>query len=214
MQIALVVYDRFTALDVVGPYEILSRAPGAQTVFVAERPGPLRTETGALALTADQALSEVPSPDVVVVSGGPGQSALMDHGPLLDWLRAADATSTWTTSVCTGSLLLAAAGLLAGRRATSHWLALDELRRFGAEPTGERVVFDGKYVTAAGVSAGIDMALALLGRIGGDDLARAVQLGTEYDPQPPYDAGSPHKAPAHLVDTLRARSRFILTQSS
>ncbi|MET7653833.1 MULTISPECIES: DJ-1/PfpI family protein [unclassified Streptomyces] len=211
MQIAVVVYDRFTALDVVGPYEMLSRAPGAETVFVAEERGPVRTETGFLAVTADRALSEVPAPDIVIVSGGPGQSALMDHEPLLDWLRTADATSTWTTSVCSGSLLLAAAGLLEGRRATSHWLALGQLEAFGVEPTGERVVFDGKYVTAAGVSSGIDMGLALLGRIAGDDHARAVQLGTEYDPQPPYDAGAPHKAPAHLVENLRARSRFILT---
>ncbi|MFE1312983.1 DJ-1/PfpI family protein [Streptomyces sp. NPDC058755] len=211
MQIAIVVYDRFTALDVVGPYEILSRVPDAETVFVAEEAGLVRTETGFLAISADKALSAVPDPDIVLVSGGPGQSALMDHEPLLDWLRAADATSTWTTSVCSGSLLLAAAGLLKGRRATSHWLALDQLSRFGAERTGERVVFDGKYVTAAGVSSGIDMGLALLGRIAGDEHAQAVQLGTEYDPQPPYDAGSPEKAPAHIVELLRARSRFILS---
>ncbi|MFI1051905.1 DJ-1/PfpI family protein [Streptomyces griseoruber] len=211
MQIAFVVYDRFTALDAVGPYEILSRAPDAETVFVSGERGPVRTDTGFLAVTADKALSEVPAPDVVVVAGGPGQSALMDDEPLLDWLRTADATSTWTTSVCTGSLLLAAAGLLRGRRATSHWLALEHLAAFGAEPTGERVVFDGKYVTAAGVSSGIDMGLALLGRIAGDDHARAVQLATEYDPRPPYDAGAPHTAPAHLVDALRASSRFILT---
>ncbi|MEV7129853.1 DJ-1/PfpI family protein [Streptomyces sp. NPDC093260] len=211
MQIAVVLYDRFTALDAVGPYEILQRLPDARVVFVAEQAGPVRTDTGALALVADQALAEVTAPDVVVVPGGPGQSALMDHAPLLDWLRAADATSTWTTSVCTGSLLLGAAGLLAGRRATSHWLALDQLPALGAEPTGERVVVDGKYVTGAGVSAGIDMALTLAGRIAGDDVARSVQLGTEYDPRPPYDAGSPDKAPAHVVDALRARSRFLLT---
>ncbi|MEV7993117.1 DJ-1/PfpI family protein [Streptomyces sp. NPDC086077] len=213
MQIALLVYDRFTALDAVGPYEILSRIPDAETVFVAKEAGPVRADTGALALTADKALDQVPGPDLVVVAGGPGQSALMDDEAVLDWLRAVDATSTWTTSVCTGSLLLAAAGLLTGRRATSHWLALDQLRPFGAEPTGERVVFDGKYVTAAGVSSGIDMALALLGRIAGDDHAQAVQLATEYDPQPPYGAGSPHKAPAHIVEALRARSRFILRQA-
>lgn len=211
MHIALVVYDRFTALDVVGPYEILSRVPDAETVFVAKEAGVVRSDNGALALVADKALADVPRPDVVVVSGGPGQSALMADEHLLDWLRAVDATSTWTTSVCSGSLLLAAAGLLEGRRATSHWLALDQLKRFGAEPTGERVVLDGKYVTAAGVSSGIDMALTLLGRIAGDDHARAVQLATEYDPQPPYDAGSPRKAPAHIVDALRARSRFMLT---
>jgi transcriptional regulator GlxA family with amidase domain len=211
MQIAIVLFDRFTALDAVGPYEILCRLPGAETVFVAERTGPVRTDRGSLALTADKTLAEVPSPDVVVVPGGPGQSPQMANEILLDWLRAADATSTWTTSVCTGSLLLAAAGLLDGRRATSHWLALDFLKPFGVEPTGERVVFDGKYVTAAGVSSGIDMGLALFGRIAGDERAQAVQLATEYDPQPPYDAGSPQKAPAHIVDRLRGRSRFILT---
>ncbi|MEV8031546.1 DJ-1/PfpI family protein [Streptomyces sp. NPDC086182] len=211
MQIAIVLYDRFTALDAVGPYETLGRLPDADTVFVAERTGPVRSDTGRLALTADKSLAEVPHPDIVVVPGGPGQSAQMDNRVLLDWLRAADATSVWTTSVCTGSLLLAAAGLLDGRRATSHWLALDQLERFGAESTGERVVFDGKYVTAAGVSSGIDMGLTLLGRIAGDEHAQAVQLLTEYDPQPPYDAGSPDKAPAHLVEEFRSKSRFLLT---
>jgi putative intracellular protease/amidase len=211
MHIAIVLYDRFTALDAVGPYEILGRLPGAETVFVAEDTGPVRTDTGNLALTADRTLADVPRPDIVVVPGGPGQTAQMENAALLDWLRAADAASTWTTSVCTGSLLLAAAGLLTGRRAASHWLALDFLKTLGAEPTGERVVFDGKYVTAAGVSSGIDMGLTLLGRIAGDDHARAVQLLTEYDPQPPYDAGAPHKAPAHLVEEFRAKSRFILT---
>ncbi|NEA18211.1 DJ-1/PfpI family protein [Streptomyces halstedii] len=211
MQIAIVLFDRFTALDAVGPYEILSRAPGAETLFVAERPGAVRNEAGSLALVADRALADVPAPDLVVVPGGPGQSAQMENGVLLDWLRAADATSTWTTSVCTGSLLLAAAGLLTGRRATSHWLALAALEEYGAEPTGERVVLDGKYVTAAGVSSGIDMGLTLLGRIAGDTHAQAVQLLTEYDPRPPYDAGSPEKAPAALVEEARSRSRFILT---
>ncbi|MCN9241602.1 DJ-1/PfpI family protein [Streptomyces sp. RY43-2] len=210
MQIAIVLYDRFTALDAVGPYETLGRLPDAETVFVAEQAGPVRTDTGALALTADRTLAEVRSPDIVVVPGGPGQIPQTENPVLLDWLCAADATSTWTTSVCTGSLLLAAAGLLQGRRATSHWLALDALTGFGAEPTGERVVFDGKYVTAAGVSAGIDMGLTLLGRIAGDEHAQAVQLLTEYDPQPPYDAGSPLKAPAHLVEEFRTKSRFSL----
>ncbi|MFF7757533.1 DJ-1/PfpI family protein [Streptomyces griseorubiginosus] len=211
MQIAVVLFDRFTALDAVGPYETLGRLPDAETVFVAERTGPVRTDTGVLAITADRTLEEVPSPDIVIVPGGAGQTPQMENTALLDWLRTADATSTWTTSVCTGSLLLAAAGLLEGRRATSHWLALEYLERFGVEPTGERVVFDGKYVTAAGVSSGIDMGLALLGRIAGDEHAQAVQLLTEYDPQPPYGAGSPLKAPAHLVEEFRAKSRFILT---
>lgn len=212
MQFAIVLYDRFTALDAVGPYETLGRLPDSELVFVAEEAGPVRSDSGNLTLLADKTLAEVPNPDVVVVPGGPGQTPQMENEALLDWIRAADATSTWTTSVCTGSLLLAAAGLLEGRRATSHWLALDELRAFGAEPTGERVVTDGKYVTAAGVSSGIDMGLALLGHLAGDFVAQAVQLGIEYDPQPPYDAGAPQKAPAEVVELLRSRSRFILGQ--
>ncbi|MFF8403871.1 DJ-1/PfpI family protein [Streptomyces sp. NPDC014846] len=206
----MLVHDRFTALDVVGPYEILSRLPDVRLDFVAERPGPVRTDTGFLALTADKSLDQVRSPDVVVVCGGPGTFEQLENAAVLDWLRAVDATSTWTTSVCSGSLLLGAAGLLRGRRATCHWAALDLLKEYGAEPTGERVVTDGRYVTAAGVSSGIDMGLTLVGRIAGDEHAQAVQLLTEYDPQPPYDAGSPHKAPAHLVEEFRTGSRFTL----
>ncbi|MEU8587542.1 DJ-1/PfpI family protein [Streptomyces sp. NPDC048664] len=208
-QIAILLYDRFTALDVVGPYEMLCRLPGAETVFVAERPGPVANDRGDLVLVADKAFGQVPAPGIVLVPGGPGQTAQMRNTALLDWLRAADAASTWTTSVCTGSLLLGAAGLLKGRRATSHWLALDALAAYGAEPTGERVVMDGKFVTAAGVSAGIDMGLTLVGRIAGDEHAQAVQLAVEYDPRPPYDAGAPWKAPAAVVENLRAGSRFL-----
>ncbi|MFB7636789.1 DJ-1/PfpI family protein [Streptomyces sp. NPDC056149] len=210
MQIAILLYDRFTALDAIGPYETLGLIPGAEVVFVAERTGLHRTDKGSLGVTADAALADVTAPDLVVVPGGPGQAALMDDGPVHDWLRAVDAGTTWTTSVCTGSLILAAAGLLKGRRATSHWLALDQLPAYGVEPTGERVVFDGKYVTAAGVSSGIDMGLALAGRIAGDHVAQTIQLGIEYDPQPPYDAGAPDKAPADVVAALRERGRTIL----
>jgi putative intracellular protease/amidase len=211
MQIAIVLYDRFTALDAVGPYQVFSSLPGAEVVFAAEQAGRVSDDERSLHLSADAALADVPHPDIVVVPGGPGQNDQMDDGPLHDWLRAADQGTAWTTSVCTGSLILAAAGLLAGRRATSHWLALGELGQHGAIPVSERVVFDGKYVTAAGVSAGIDMGLTLAGRIAGDQTAQAIQLGIEYDPQPPYDAGSPDRAPADLVRTMRARSRFILT---
>jgi len=208
MDIAIVIFDRLTALDAVGPYEVLSRLPGAKVTFVGEQAGPKRTDTGRLALIADATLAEVAHPDVVVVPGGRGQDDLMDDGPVHEWLRAAHETSTWTTSVCTGSLILAAAGLLDGRRATTHWLAMDELARLGAEPVRERVVFDGKIVTAAGVSAGIDMALALAARIAGEPVAQAIQLSIEYDPQPPFDAGSPEKAPAEIVEVVRAYSRF------
>ena len=211
MQIAILLYDRFTVLDAIGPYQVLSGLPGAQVAFVAERPGPIRDEVGSLILSAEAGLPDVPRPDIVVVPGGPGQNSQMQDGLVHEWLRAADQASTWTTSVCTGSLILAAAGLLTGRRATSHWLALDELGRLGATPVSERVVFDGKYVTAAGVSSGIDMGLTLAGRIAGDDVAQAIQLMIEYDPQPPYDAGSPDRAPDEIVRSLRGRSRFILT---
>ena len=213
MQIVIVLYDRFTALDAVGPYQVFSSLPGAQVVFAAEQAGRVSDDERSLHLSAEAALADVPSPDVLVVPGGPGQHDQMDDGPLHDWLRAADQGTTWTTSVCTGSLILAGAGLLTGRRATSHWLALGELGQYGAVPVSERVVFDGKYVTAAGVSAGIDMGLALAGQVAGDEAAQAIQLGIEYDPQPPYDAGSPDRAPAGIVATMRARSRFILTGS-
>ncbi len=209
MNIAIVLYDRFTALDAIGPYEVLSRLPGATVAFVAAEPGPVRTDNGMLTLIAERSLEQAQQPDIVLVPGGPGEVVPRAGGAVLDWLRAADRTSTWTTSVCTGSLILAAAGLLDGRRATSHWLALEELRRLGAEPVEERVVFDGKLVTAAGVSAGIDMALTLAARIAGETVAQAIQLGIEYDPQPPFDAGSPHKAPAEVVELLRSRSRFL-----
>lgn len=208
MQIAILLFDRLTALDAVGPYEVLSRLPDAEVRFVAQRPGPKRTDTGQLGLLADAALDELPRPDVLLVPGGHGQAELMHDEPLLGWLRAAHQTSVWTTSVCTGSLLLAAAGLLAGKRATTYWTAMDELARLGAVPVHERFVFDGKLATAAGVSAGIDMALALAARIAGERVAQAIQLGIEYDPRPPFRAGSPDSAPPELVRALRTRSRF------
>ncbi len=213
MQIAIVLFDRLTALDAIGPYEVLSRLPGAQVTFVAEQPGLKRTDTGMLALNADAGLAELERPDIVLVPGGPGQGEQMQDGPLHRWLRGAHETSTWTASVCTGSLILAAAGLLAGKRATSHWLALEELGRLGAEPISERVVFDGKLVTAAGVSAGIDMALALAARIAGEQVAQAIQLGIEYDPQPPFDAGSPQKAAKEIVE-LVTRARALRASGS
>jgi putative intracellular protease/amidase len=209
MKIAILLYDRFTALDAVGPYEMLARLPGAEVVFTAARPGPVRTDLGSLALTADAALDEVPAADLLLVPGGPGMGGLMNDGHLLEWIRHVDATTTWTTSVCSGSLLLAAAGLLKGRRATSHWICLDQLRLFGAVPVAERAVFDGKYATAAGVSAGIDLALDLAGRIAGDDVARQIQLVNEYDPQPPYTAGSLRTAPAGLAEILRANDLVV-----
>lgn len=208
MEIAIVLFDRLAALDAIGPYEVLSRIPDARIVFVAERPGSIRTDTGQLGLLADAALAEHPHPDVVLVPGGPGQMEQMHNEPLLRWLRDVHETSTWTVGVCTGSLILAAAGLLDGKRATAHWTALDELDRLGVEVVRERYVFDGKLVTTAGVSAGLDMALALAAKIAGEQVAQAIQLGIEYDPQPPFHTGSPATAPAAMVEAVRARSRF------
>ena len=209
LNIAIVLYERLTALDAVGPYEVLRGLPDSSLRFVATEPGPQRTDHGALALVADHSIDDVSDVDIVVVPGGPGEVQAREDQRLLEWLRAVDATSTWTTSVCTGSLVLGAAGLLKGKRATSHWTALEDLRTFGAEPSEERVVFDGKIVTAAGVSSGIDMALTLVGKIAGDTVAQAIQLAIEYDPQPPHDAGSTSKAPPEIVELLRKNSRFF-----
>jgi transcriptional regulator GlxA family with amidase domain len=210
MRIAILLFDRMTALDAVGPYEVLRFAQDAEMVLVGKREGEIRAGAGTLGLVVDKTFADVPAADIVVVPGGPGQVDLMADDEVLSWLRQVDETSTWTTSVCTGSLVLAAAGLLTGRKAATHWLAMDQLPAFGVTPTEQRVVFDGKYVTAAGVSAGIDMALALANQVAGDAAAQAIQLGLEYDPQPPHDAGSPVKAPAELVASMRENSRFFL----
>jgi putative intracellular protease/amidase len=206
MDIAIPMYDRFTALDAIGPYEVLSRLPDARVTWLAHEPGLLRTDNGMLGLEATAAFEDLPAPDVIVVPGGTGTRALLEDERLLAWLRGAHATSTWTTSVCTGSLLLAAAGILDGVPATTHWLELETLAGLGALPTQERVVFDGKIVTAAGVSSGIDMGLALAGRIAGDLYAQAIQLLIEYDPQPPYAAGSTAKAGPELTGLVRERA--------
>jgi putative intracellular protease/amidase len=203
MDIVIPIYDDFTALDAVGPYEVLSRT-GGRVRFVAKRPGPIRTDNGMLSLVAEAALADVPSPDIIVVPGGVSTKAVCQDAEWVDWLRAAHATSTWTTSVCTGSLLLGAAGILDGLRATSHWLELETLRSYGAEPTGERVVRQGKVITAAGVSSGIDMGLVLAEELVGEQAAKAIQLVLEYDPQPPHDCGSVEKSDPEIVEQIRA----------
>ncbi|GIG91405.1 DJ-1/PfpI family protein [Plantactinospora endophytica] len=193
MRIVIPLFDRFTALDAVGPYDVLKLLPGAEVVFAATRTGPVRNNVGSLALTADAALDEIDSCDVLMVPGG-AVDAYLAGGPLLDWIRRMHQHTRWTTSVCTGSLLLGAAGLLHGRTATTHWRRTEMLESFGATYTAHRVVTDGKLVTAAGVSAGIDMALTLAAQVADPTTAEAIQLAIEYDPQPPFDAGSPAKA--------------------
>ena len=204
MQVAYLLYDRFTALDITGPHDVLNNVPGTESIFVAEQAGPQRNESDTLSLVADASIDEVPSPDILVVPGGFGTRALLEHEPILGWIRSVHETSTWTTSVCTGSLLLAAAGLLDGAPATTHWLARDTLAELGAKPVSDRVVEHGKIMMAAGVSSGIDMALRLVQKIYGVEMAQAVQLGIEYDPEPPTDAGSPEKAPKEIVDLVTA----------
>jgi len=202
VEIVCLLFDGITALDIVGPYEVLQRLPDANVTFVAEQSGPVRTDKGFLGLVADKSIDEVTSAHVLVVPGGFATRELEHNERLLEWIRAIDATTTWTTSVCTGSMLLAAAGLLEGKEATTHWASLDRLKEYGAIPTGRRVVEQGKIVTAAGVSSGIDMALTLMARIAGDELAQAIQLGIEYDPQPPFDSGSLEKAPQAAIERL------------
>ena len=209
MKIALALYEKFTALDIIGPYQVLSALPDAETFFVAEKRGIVSDDSGAVRLEATRSFAEVREADIVVVGGGPFTHTLIPNHPIIPWLRDMHARTQWTTSVCTGSLLLAAAGLLDGLEATSHWLMLDFLGTLGAKPTLKRVVFDGeRIVTAAGVSSGIDMGLALVERMFGRERAEIIQLMIEYDPQPPYDAGSPDKAPAEVVAFLRAGGVF------
>jgi transcriptional regulator GlxA family with amidase domain len=203
MQIAIPVFDRMTALDAIGPYEVLSRIPGAKVTFVASETGPKRADTDMLSVHADATLADIPDPDVILIGGGYGSRALMKDQEMLDWVRTAHETSQWTTSVCTGALVLAAAGILDGLEATTYWLELETLRRFGATPVSRRFVEQGKVITAAGVSAGIDMALVLAARLTNEDVAKAIQLGIEYDPQPPYDAGAPSKASPELIELVR-----------
>ena len=203
MQIAIPLFDRFTALDAVGPYEVLSRLPGAELTFVGAEAGPVRTETRMLEMTADAALEDIPHPDVLVFPGGFGTRPLLQDERWLEWVRGAHESSTWTTSVCTGSLVLGAAGVLDGLEATSHWLALDLLATFGATPVSRRVVEQGKVITAAGVSSGIDMALTLAARIAGDEAAQLIQLYIEYDPEPPFSSGSTSSASPEIVERAR-----------
>jgi transcriptional regulator GlxA family with amidase domain len=199
MQTAFVLYDRFTALDIIGPFQTLADVPGVDAFFVAERVGPVRDHTGRLSLVATKSFQDVTAPDVVVVPGGMAdREATVDH-PVVRWLRRVHPTTTWTTSVCTGSIFLGLAGIVAGLEATCHWASMDRLAALGATPTGRRVVRQGKVITAAGVSSGIDMGLTLVAEMFGADTARAIQLAIEYDPQPPFDAGSPAKAGPEVV---------------
>ncbi len=201
MIIAIGLYQGFTTLDAIGPYEILTYLPGAEMVLCAENPGVVDDHNNLVHLRVDASFADVPRPDVLLVPGGPvaGQLAADGH-PIVEWIREAHPHTQWTTSVCTGALLLGAAGLLDGLPATTHWSAYEELASYGAHPTEQRVVTAGRIVTGAGVSAGIDLALTLAADIAGPEVAQTIQLAIEYDPHPPFDAGSPSKAPKMIYD--------------
>jgi putative intracellular protease/amidase len=207
MQIAIPLFDRFAALDAIGPYQVLGAIPGAKVRFTGPEPGPVQTDDRMLTVLVDEHWEDLPAPDVVVVPGGIGSRALLREERLLEWIRGAHSGSRFTTSVCTGSLLLAAAGLLDGVDATTNWLERDLLAELGANPVPERVVERGRIMTAAGVTAGLDMALTLTARLTSPEIAQAIQLGLEYDPQPPFHAGSPDKAPAEIVELVREAVR-------
>lgn len=203
-----VLFEGFDAQDIAGPYEVLQHVPDTEIVFAAARPGLVRNEKGHFALQATHGFDALASADLVLVPGGNGEGRAREDDSLLEQLRAAEARGAWVVSVCTGALILGAAGLLRGKRAATHWLATQELARFGATPASTRYHFEGKLVTCAGVSAGIDMALALASRIAGPELGQIIQLGLEYQPQPPFATGAPETSPREFVDLLRARSRF------
>ncbi len=209
MKFACLLYEDMTSLDLIGPLEVFGSVPGAEFVYASPSSeevsgGQVSAERTGLALGPAMHFDEVSSADVLLIPGGTGSRELTRHEPLLEWIRDIDRTTTWTTSVCTGALLLAAAGLLDGRRATTHWAEFEHLAKLGALPVHERVVRDDKFVTAAGVSAGIDMGLVLVGEMFGELLAQAIQLGIEYDPEPPFDTGSPDRAPTEMVEMVRA----------
>jgi len=206
MHIAILIFDGMTVLDAVGPYEVFQRMPDAEVVFVGETAGLKRNDVKSLALNADRSVAEVTRTDILVVPGGFGEEQVRAKPAMLDWVRNIHATTKWTTSVCTGALILGAAGLLRGLKATTHWASMERLAGFGAIPTSERVVEQGKIITAAGVASGIDMGLRLARKIAGDTIAQAIQVEIEYDPQPPFDGSSQH-APEPVMKYLIERDR-------
>jgi transcriptional regulator GlxA family with amidase domain len=203
MKIACVLYDQFTALDLIGPYEVIGSWPGAELRYLATSDAPVVSDHGLKVIPTDTPAT-LPDPDIVLVPGSSKPLGPLADQALLDWVRGAAEGATWMASVCTGAGVYAAAGLLAGKRATTHWAFREPLAAMGVEVSTDRVVFDGKFVSGAGVSAGIDMALALTANVHGDEIAQEIQLAIEYDPQPPFDVGAPEKAPPEILEATRA----------
>ena len=202
LKIAILLFDNFTAFDVVGPYEVLSKIPNSKVYLVAVKHG-LYKDVKGLQMSADYSLKDIDNPDILIIPGGFGIDSLLNNQEIISWIQNAHISSKWTVSVCSGALLLGAAGILKDCKATTHWNRKEQLAKYGANIQNERYVKDGKIITSAGVSAGIDMSLYLLSLIVNENYAKAVQLGMEYDPKPPFDSGSPEKAPKEIVDKIR-----------
>ena len=211
MQIAALIFNSITPLDIVGPIEVLARMPGAEIVIVGKQRGPARDPRTHWTLTAEAGITEVTKPDLLVIPGGAGVRPLCTDEAILDWVRAVHRSTAWTTSVCTGSLLLGAAGLLKGLAATTHWASKEALEQYGARYVEQRVVRQGRIITSAGVSSGIDMALTLVAMVAGDDTAKGIQLSIEYDPQPPFNCGAPSKAEPAVIDRVRGAMQRAAT---
>jgi cyclohexyl-isocyanide hydratase len=205
MRIGFLLFPGLTQLDLTGPYEVFARLPGAEVHLLWKNAEPVRTEHG-LALIPTTILEACPELDLLCVPGGPGVNELLTDGEVLAFLKRAAGSARWVTAVCTGSLVLGAAGLLAGRRATTHWMSREFLRDFGATPVEERVVVDGNVITGGGVTAGLDFAFQVVAEVAGREVAETIQLAIEYDPQPPFDAGTPRRAPQAIVDRAVAQA--------
>ena len=201
MKIGILLFDNYTALDVVGPYEVLSRLPNAQVYFIGQEKMDYKDSYG-LKIITDYSIYEISYLDILLIPGGFGIDKLLKNNEIIEWIKNIDSTSNWTVSVCSGSLLLAEAGLLDNKLCTTHWRRKDQLKDYNVKIVNERYVQDGKFITSAGVSAGIDMALYLTSKIAGDQVAKIIQLAIEYDPNPPFDCGSPDKAPKEMVEKL------------
>lgn len=202
MKIAILLFDNFTSLDIVGPYEVLNKIPNSQIYLVGLEKKEYKDAYG-LKIYADYSLEEIKQADILLIPGGFGIDNVLSNKEILDWIQKIDSKTKWTTSICSGSLLLAEAGLLNNKDCTTHWRRKEQSSKYNVKIKNERYVQDGKIITSAGVSAGIDMALYLVSKIAGDQTAKMIQLAIEYDPKPPFDCGSPDKVPKEMVDRLK-----------
>ena len=209
--IGMLIFPRLTQLDMTGPYEVLARLPNTKVLLVAHTMAPVKTDRG-MEIVPSTTFAQCPQLDLVMVPGGPGQQQLMEDAVVIEFLLRQAREAKYVTSVCTGSLVLGAAGLLKGKRATSHWAAIDHLKLLGAIPVSEKVVIDGNIITGAGVTSGIDFALTVAATLEGEETARSIQLQIEYDPAPPFNTGSPKTAPAEMTALLRSRGAALNEQ--